>query len=314
MKTFALLLIPALAAATAIADPIQPKSIPADAKWVVHLDVENLTQTKLGEFVGNEILDKQLAKPRAQLQQHLGIEVDWRDIQSITVFGKSLKKSADRQAVLMIRSRHDIPASLDSVVEKFAAQKPNEAALQKSDEDGATVYALKNEAFGSPVGRDLFLVSKSREQLAAARRVLDGKAPNVTNVKSFPALHQPAGGFLVAAINDAFSNGIKLPPQAEGLKNAESGQIVAGEKEDRIFVNLSVNTKEAEAATKLQQVVQGLIALASLAQAENPDIQKLAQGTKVTSEDKTVQVRIDVSAADVIAKVTEKHAARKNRP
>jgi hypothetical protein len=310
VKTFIFLLGPALAAATAFAEPFQSRNVPADAKWVVHLDLENFLKASIGEFLGKELLDKKLAHPIRKMRENLGIDLDWREVQSIAAYGSEFKKTADRHAVLLIRTKQNIPAALDSVIDKLSRTAPGgPQALQKAHEGNATIYTLNGDVFGTAAPHDLFLVSRSKEQILLARRVVDGKSPNLTSNNSFPDLREPRSGFLVAAVTEPFSSGIKLPPQAEGLKNAENGRIVAGETGERVFLNLAINTREVETAIRMQQVVQGLIALATLSQAEKPDLQNLVQGTKVSSTNKTVTIEVDIQAADVIARISENRGA-----
>jgi cytidylate kinase len=124
-------------------------------------------------------------------------------------------------------------------------------------------------------------------------------------------LAETANGFLVAAISDFFGLGSKLPPLAKGLRDAEAGQVVAGEKDERVFLDLALDTKDAASATQIQQVVQGLIAMAALSQPENPDLQKLVQGARVEGRDKRVTLRVDVALADVIEKVGPRRKQRR---
>src|SRR5262245_66560896 len=53
-----------LAGVVAFAGPLKKEHVAADAKWLIHLDVENLFGTQIGSFLANEILDKQFAKYR----------------------------------------------------------------------------------------------------------------------------------------------------------------------------------------------------------------------------------------------------------
>ena len=313
MKTITFLLIGTLAGGAAFADPFQKENVSADAKWLVHLDVENLLTTQLGGFLGREFLDKQIAKPASDLSQQFGIDLDWRQIQSVTVYGTDFRKAADAQGVLLIKSKFNVAESLDTVIAKLAGQLgEGNTPLRKLTDTPFALYTANNEVFGAAVRPGFFLLSKSREQIEKAQRVIAGKSPNLSAAKSFAALPDTKG-FLVVSVADAFNQGLKLPGPAQGLKNAEGGQAVAGEKGDRVFVNLAVQTKDTESATQMQQVLQGLLAMAALSQNENPDLQKLVQGLKVGGHDKVVSVNLEVPTADVIARVTETKGETKKK-
>lgn len=296
----------------ALAGPLQPAHVSENAKWVAHLDVAKLITTELGGYLGRTFMDKKLAKPTRDLEQW-GIDFDWRDIEGITVYGTSFSKNADTEAVLLIKSSFNFTEAIEIVIDRIAEYGGDDRPIQKIQSEPFAIYSAKEEVFGAPFGKDLFLLSKSKAELEKARGVLDGKAPNITTSKTFPGVTAAEGGFLVAAIADGFQNVAKLPPQVRGLKNAESGQINAGQKADKVFVTLSVNTRDTESATQIQQVLQGLLALATLSQEENKDLALLVQGAKVSGTDRTVTVNLEVPSETVIAKVSEKQPRRKKQ-
>ena len=312
MKNVTLILASILLGAVAFADPLKKEYIGADAKWVAHLDIEKLLTTQLGDFIGREFLDKQLAKPARDLKEQFAIDVDWRAIQSLTAYGTDFKQAIKGKGVLIVKSKLDFAETIDGLIEKLAAHLGEEKApLQRIQDEPFALYTIKGNLFGAPAGKDLFLLSRSQDQLMTARAVISGNANNLTSTNSFPGLRDTAKGFVIAAVADSLIDGVKLPPPAQGLKNAEGGQLMAGETADRVFLNLALNTKDAESATQMQQVFQGLVAMAALGQAENQDLQKLVQATKVSGAEKVVSVNVELPIADVIAKVNETQRKRK---
>lgn len=310
MKTLSILLLVTATSLHSIAGPLQPTHVPDNAKWVIHLDVEKLLTTQLGGYLGRTFMDKQLAKPVRDLEQW-GINFDWRDIEGITAYGTDFTKTPDREGVLMVRSSFNFAEAIEVAIDKIEAYGGNERPIEKLQKEPYAIYSAKGEVFGTAFGKDLFLLSKSRAELEKARGILDGKGPSLAKSKNFPGLAAAEDGFLVAAVAEGFQSSTKLPPQARGLKNAESGQLKAGEKADKVFVSLSLNTRDVESATQMQQVLQGLLALAALSQAENKDIAMLVQSAKVSGAEKTVTVSLSVPAETIIAKVSEKQPKRK---
>jgi hypothetical protein len=302
-----LLLLPFLAGLAA-AGPLQTRHVSADAKWVVHLDVEKLLTTQLGSYVARTFVDKKFAKATRDLEQW-GIDFDWRDIESITAYGTDFASGADQRGVLLLKGSFDVPGALDVVIERLASAGNTD--LERIQSEPYPIYAAKGGLFGAPSGKDLFLVSKSRSVLEQARRVAGGGAASLTEARSFPAIDKSDDGFLLAAVADGFQSAAKLPPQVNGLKNAESGQVVAGEKADKVFVNLALNTRDAESATQMQQVFQGLLALAALTQEQNKELAALVQGARVGGTERMVTVNVELPSETVIAKVGEKKPGRK---
>ncbi len=310
MKTFSILLAVAAITTHSIAGPLQPAQIPDNAKWIIHLDVEKLLTTQLGGYVGRTFVDKKLAKPVRDLEQW-GIDFDWRDIEGITAYGTDFTKTPEAAGVLMVRSSFNFAEAIEVAIDKIEAYGGNERPIEKLQKEPYAIYSAKGEVFGAAFGKDLFLLSKSRAELEKARGILDGKGISLAKSQSFPGLAAADDGFLVAAVAEGFQSSAKLPPQARGLMNAKSGQISAGEKADKVFVSLSLNTRDVESATQMQQVLQGLLALAALSQEENKDLAMLVQGARVSGAEKTVTVNLAVPSETIIAKVSEKQPKRK---
>src|SRR5262245_10561622 len=73
MKRLACFLTAVLVSVSAFADPLRKENVSADARWILHLDVQNLLSTQLGEFFAREFVDKQLAKPVRDIERQFGI-------------------------------------------------------------------------------------------------------------------------------------------------------------------------------------------------------------------------------------------------
>lgn len=310
MKLLATSLALATVTTGLLAGPLEPKHIPENARWLIHLDAEKLQATQLGGYLGRTFVDRKLAKPTRDLEQW-GVDFDWRDIEGITVYGTEFQKKPEDNAVLLVKSAFNFASALEAVIDRIAEYGGDDRPIQKVQSEPYAIYSAKGEVFGAPFGKDLFLICKSKSGLEQARGVLDGKSPSITGSKSFPGINATDDGFLVAAVADGFQSATKLPPQMQGLKTAQSLQIRAGEKSDKIFAKLSVNTRDPESATQMQQVLQGLLALAALSQEQNKDLALLVQGAKVSGSERTVNVNLELPAETVIAKVGEKQPKRR---
>lgn len=290
-----------------IAGPLKPDQISAEAKWFIHLDAEKLLTTELGGQLGRQVLDKQLAKPVRDLDQW-GIDFDWRDIRSLTAYGTDFKKAASGHGVLLIESSFDFAEAIEVVLDRLLAAGATEKPVEKIQSEPFAIYSAKDEAFGTAFGKDMFLIARSRADLESARSILDGKTRSAAASMKLPKARDDS--FLIAAVIEGFQAHAPLPPQASGLKNAQSGHITASEKADKVFLSLSVNTRDTESATKIQQVLQGLLALAALTQDSNKDLAQLAQGAKVSGADKQVTISLEVPSQTLLAKVKSKRSSR----
>ena len=97
-----------------------------------------------------------------------------------------------------------------------------------------------------------------------------------------------------------------LPHQHLGkVHHCQLMRGAAGEKAENVFVTLSLDARTVEAATQIQQMVQGLIALGNLQGEQNADLQKLSQGARVDAKEKEVTLALQLPVQDVITKIGE---------
>lgn len=303
-------LIPvALAGVTALAacaGPLQKEQVSADARWLLHLDVEAGLRTQLGGYIGSNIVAEKLFNPLAELKDNFGVELDWRKFQSFTAYGTDYESRADDTGVLIIKSSQDIPAMLDKVMTKLEdASGVGSAALKRKKSGGQTFYSLNGDAHGAAGRGGVFVMSKSRARVEKALEVLDGKGSTLATAKTFAGFPPVPASFFFVGLAEGFNSAAALPPQARVFKNSNGGQLSLGEKSGQVMLQLSLSAKDAEATAQIQQVFQGLLALATLSQDKNKELAELAQAVKVSTNSTFVNVSVQVSATNVIAKVRE---------
>ena len=291
------------------AGPLQNEHIAADVKWLIHVDLENFLTTELGEFVGRELIDAKLAKPARDLQKQFGLELDWRKVRGLTAYGTDYQGRGEAGGVLLIHSQIDLAQALDTAMAKFAALAGGSEPLKKLQTEPFPIYAFKSDAFATPLPGNLFLLSRSQKELENARQVIKGKAANLAATKTFSAFPSAAPGFFLMGVAEGFSKA-PLPPQAQVLKRAEGGQLIAGEKAGKLFLDLALSTQDKEAAAQIQQVLQGLLALAALSQDKNKDLQQLTQNIKIGGMEKLVTVNLELPVAAVMSRLTEERQKR----
>lgn len=287
----------------AFAGPLQKEQIAADARWLVHLDVEAGLKTQLGGFIGTDIVAKQLLSPLAELKENFGVDLDWRKFQSFTAYGTDYETRADDTGVLIVKSAQSIPAMLDAVVTKLEEANGAGAGDLKRRKDGAvTWYQLKDDAHGAAGKGGVFVISKSRARVERALGVLDGKGASLVSAKTFAGHPPAADAFLLVAVAEGFNTASALPPQARMFKDASGGQLAVGEKAGQFSLQLSVSGKTAEAAGQLQQLFQGLQALAALNQEKDKELARFAQAVKVSTNNNFVNVSVQFPASNVVAR------------
>ncbi len=295
-----------MTALAALAGPLLKEQVSADARWLLHLDVEAGLRTQLGGYIGSNIVAERLFNPLADLKDTFGVELDWRKFQSFTAYGTDYESRADDTGVLIIKSSQSIPAMLDAVVAKLEeASGVGQGDLKKRKDGAVTWYDLKGEAFGAAGRGGVFVMSKSRGRVETALAVLEGKSANLGSSKTLAGFPPVSSSFFFLGLAEGFNNATALPPQARVFKNSNGGQLSVGEKSGQVQLQLSLSAKDAEATAQIQQVFQGLLALATLSQDKNKDLAQLAQAVKVSTNSTFVNVSVELPATNVIAKVRE---------
>lgn len=282
----------ALALST-LAGPLPRNQVSRDAKWLIHLDVQNLAKTQLGQALGQE-LDAKLVKPRADLKQSLGIDFNWHNIHSLTAYGTTF--APNEQAVLLITTTMDVKATLDTAMAKLTAKGP----LRRLESDPSPLYCLNHQIYiAVPPGQPVIL-GKSEAEVKQARAVLLGHAPNLAGSHTFTGYPAVPRSFFFLGVAEGFNQSAALPPQARVLKMADGLRLVAGESGDQVRVFLNLKAKTAQICQQIQQVAQGMVALFLLGQKENPALRELAQNTHVTASDRLVNLELDLPVAQIL--------------
>jgi len=282
----------------AVASPLHKEQVAADAKWLVHVDVDKLRPTTLGNTL-KQFLDSQMGALKSQFD----IDLDWNKIGSITAYGSSYESMPHLNGVVLINTDLDLQKALDGAIEKMSAADSNAPPpIKKTKEGVVTTYSMPDTMFvafesGKPV-----ILGKSRDSVQKAGEVLSGKSTNLASTRTFSEFPDSPKPFFLVAAAEAFNLSKEFAergedkddsnPKAKILKLTDGGRVMLGEEANQLVLELSLKAKTSEVVTQMQQVVQGIIALASLSQTDNPDLQRLAQSAKVSAAGKIVSLQV----------------------
>lgn len=290
-----------LVALSAAASPIPKQQIAADAKWLLHLDVEQFRRGKVGAYLVENLLNPRSAEMKAKLKQELGVDWDWNKLQSITAYGTGYRPQEDDTGLLMIRTSMDVKGALDAAMAKNVPQ----LRIEKIENAGLPLYRFNDQAYMGLREDGLVLVGRHRTAIDRGLEVLGGRAKNLEGVEAFQEYPEPAFGFFLLAVAEGFGQQAELPASAAIFKQATGARLVLGEDNDRLRLSFDLKSASAEDSLRIQQVAQGLLALAAMNASQNPELQKLTQSAAVTSAGKCVTLAVAVPVADVIAKISE---------
>jgi hypothetical protein len=286
---------------SASADPLKKEHISPDAKWLVHLDCENLRQTQVGAFLWDKLLGPKLAEMAGELNFNVSNVVE--RIGSLTAYGSEFTKGADANGVLLINSDAETQKALEGLLVAQILADTN-GPVKKLEGD-TTIYSVADQVFVSPFKGGPVVVSKSRTELDAARARLAGKAPAVSPNQAFTTFPAVTNSFFFLAVAELFDLTKGVPAQAKVLQMAEGGRVALGERTERVFLDLTLRGKTAEVSQQIQQVVEGMVALVSLGQPNIPELLDLAKSTKVSARDQLVSINLDYPSDKLIARIDQ---------
>lgn len=306
MKTWTCVTLGLSLASATLAGPLQPAHIAADARWLVHLDLEALQPTTVGQTLAREAIEPKMSEVAAALKLYLGFDFDWRRIRSLTLYGAEYGGPERLRGVMLIDTDLDLAAGFAAALQKQAEWgRAQDGDLQLLEDGPLPLYCIKEDLYvalqpGAPA-----IVGKARRTTLKARSVLVGGAPNLN---SAPALAQLAnaghGEFLLLAA-EGFGDAAPDVPQARVLKMAETLRFSLAETAGQLQAALTLGARTADTARQMQQVIQGLIALGALSQPDNADLQKLVNGLRAEAQERQLQLTLTLPAADVAQKIAE---------
>ncbi len=303
MKIFAYSLFVLILGATVLAGPLQKEEVAADAKWLLHLDVDKLRSTSAGDYLIREIADKVFAEPKAVMKQDTGFDLDLTKIRSITAYGDY----SAGNSVLLLKTDLDVEKALNGALARIVKEaKVESPPVGKTVQDGTVTYTLRDRAVLSLRPDKITIFSQSAAANRKADDVLSGRSANLGSSPAFAEFPDAPKTFFFLGAAEAFNAGLDSTseafsggqnnPKARILKMTDSGRIVMGQEGEQLFLHVSLKAKTPEVVTQMQQVIQGMIALASLSQSGNEDIQALTDAAKVSTAGNIVNLSLSFPA------------------
>jgi hypothetical protein len=125
------------------AGPLQRQEVAAEAKWLLHLDLDKLRSTPEGASLIGEVADRVLAEPKAVLKREVDFDLDFTKASSITAYGDYSSNS-----VLLVKTDLDVEKLVDAALVQMAKYKNLTSTNQSAMGCLRTLSRIKS-AFGS---------------------------------------------------------------------------------------------------------------------------------------------------------------------
>jgi hypothetical protein len=274
------------------AGSLDPGTVAADAKWLVHVDFDALRESKVAQHAREELLKRPRVKEiLAKAQEATGMELD-KDLHGLTAYGNGFKPRSgvviayahfDRdKLVVLMKTRPDFKSTTDDDLELYSWTEGN----GERKHDVVVAFPKKDR---------VAVIAGSAEQVKRATAVF--RSGGLTS--SSPLVGDaPQGTILrvsVTVVGDA-----ELPIKIDMLKKIDHISLAAGENDGTDFDHIRVTTTDDDTAKQLKSIADGIKAMIDLRLDKEPDLKKTIDATKIEQSDKAVTIDWSGSSESVI--------------
>jgi hypothetical protein len=270
---------------------IKAAHFPADAKWMLHLDLRALNESPMGLFV-RQTMAENANRGLASLQAMSGINLT-NDVDSMVIYGSGRLQTG---TVMVVYGRFDMAkvTAIASGAKEFQNKAFGERSLLSWNDKGKRA----NLCFVDPT---MAVMSQDEKLVRDTLSRVDGQMAGLgENEKFARVLSRTKERFLALQACDVTAL-VGANPMAQVFKQAEAVLLEVSQLRDANGVDLvlAIKAQTTEMAQQFGQAAQGIQALLQLQAAQNPEVAALAQGVKVAVQGDMVSVNLAVSEAQI---------------
>ncbi len=286
---------------TSWAAPLEKANVASDAQWMAHLDLEDLTDSAIGKFLLDQ-LREEIAKNN---DSPVSVDVDLvaEELHSLTAYGSSITDEPDKNSVLIVKTGKRARSIIDGYIATLELETDGKSGVKRLDGKAHDTYLIGNELYATFLQDDVWVSSKSYEQIEKAQRVMEGRADNIESGGS-ELMRADEPGFFFLATVEGFDAIGDMPPQARILQKAKGGLIALGEEGDMVKTKLALSTPGPEVSSQLSRIVQGMVALASFAEVGDESLNTLMSSLVVKEEERLVSIGLEYPVESLISILT----------
>ena len=279
--------------AEGLAAPLQKSIVPAEAKWVVHLDMQKYSSSRFhAEFFNQEAM-KNIQKKTQKMTAMFGID-PFKDIESVTLYGLGV----DEEDTVICVSGNFTEDQIITQIKNI--DTPKETSYLKY-----TVYSGGSDEFLTFPKEGLALFGQSEKALKTSLDVITGKIQDISTSPLKSELDKaPSAAFLTAAVENISALTKHKKPVI--LTKMSGALFTLTEKQEDLVFNLNVTALSPEDAKNMEQIVQGLIAMAEMQKEDIPADVKLPEDFSIQTKGNTVHMGFTYPIDDIIKLIAEK--------
>lgn len=267
---------------------LQKRIIPADAEWVVHLDLEGFASSHFGEILLKGKGGEKLKKENSRFEKHFRIDL-MKDIKGITFFRTGKEKE---DTVLCLEGDFD----RDYLLGLLAA----ESSHREIPHGNVTIHNWDGDEFGAFANDHLAVLSGSSDAIKTALDVIAGKRADVTSSSLKPFIEEVPKDAIFVALAKNLSSMTEHGPRVMIFKKINSAVFTASETEESLRLKLLSTVQTPEDAKNMQDVFKGLVALANIQLKETEVEMLLPEDIHVSAEGNTLRLELTYPSKELL--------------
>ncbi len=286
---------------TSFGAPLDKKNVAADAQWLAHLDFENLKDTKMGAFLLARLREEIAKNNDSPISIDVGLVAE--ELHSLTAYGSSISEDPQKNSVLIVKTGDRARSIIDGYLATLEMETDGKSGVKRLEDKAHDTYLVGNEVYATFLEDDVWVSSKSYEQIEKVQRVIEGGIKNIEDSDS-KLMRADEPGFFFLATVEGFDAIADMPAQARVLQKAQGGQIALGEQGDMFRTKIALSTPDAETSSQLSRIVQGMVALASFAEVGDERLNTLMNNLVVEEEESLVSIGLEYPVESLINIIT----------
>jgi hypothetical protein len=231
------------------------KIVPAGAEWAVQVNLSALQKSRLYGVIAEDEGLGEIRRAREAVLRHLKIDI-LKSIERVTLIG--LRPAGEP----VVCFEGDIPR------EYLLGLLGQEENHRETPFGSTVIHSWGSRDNGAFVGDRTALISEDLDSLKQVLGVLGGEKPGFKAEGLLPRVPVQSGSGLVTGFVRNVSGLLGRERGPAILTKIKAAVFQATEKAEDILLSLQFETTSAPDAEQIRQVVQGLIALASMEQEE----------------------------------------------
>ena len=276
----------AMALTASEAAPVDKASIPNDAKFIAHLDLDAFRASKIGTTLLEQIRSEEGGERLDALVEIVGFDP------LTAVQGATLSGNGEEDNGILVMKHKANDAKLIAFMKLDEHYRKTEHG--KHEIHGAGDRSDGKRGYVSFVNAATAVLAPSRELVGAGIDLVNGKGAAKQLPLGLKTISKKATKAFITAHADVES--FKEQIDDESLKEmVKQAALVMGERDEKVILSVAVDTYDADTAQQMEAMVNGLIGFAKLGQGENSDIKDILNGLKVTRDKVTVSVHFSIN-------------------